>query len=54
MAKSVTVFVGMTARSFFREELGISEIFDKYINNKDVAFRAEKIFLHPKLQTKEV
>ena len=54
MAEAVTVFVGMTKKSFLYEELGAYEIFKEYMNNKKNAYRAEKIFLHPKLQTKQV
>ena len=54
MAESVTVFVGMTKKDFLREKLGVTKIFDEYMKDKKVAFRAEKIFLHPKLQTKKV
>jgi len=49
VTEAVTVFVGMRERSY--QHLGVSEIFNKYINNKEVAFRAKAIFLHPKLQT---
>ena len=54
MADAVTVFVGMTAHSFLKKEVGVYEIFTKYDNNKKFAFKAKKIFLHPKLQTKQV
>ena len=54
MADAVTVFVGMTEKSFLNGNVGVYEIFKKYKNNKKYAFKAEKIFLHPKLQTKEV
>ena len=54
MAEAVTVFVGMTKKSFLAEQLGVYEIFQKYMDDKTVAFKAEKIFLHPKLQTKKV
>ena len=52
MADTVTVFVGMTERSFLKK--GIHEIFNKYMDDKTVAVKAEEIFLHPKLQTKQV
>ena len=54
MADAVTVFVGMTDKSFLKKEVGVYEIFTKYDNNKKFAFKAKKIFLHPKLQTKQV
>ena len=54
MAESVTVFVGMTSERSLKEGLGVKKIFSEYMNDKKVAFRAEKIFLHPKLQTKKV
>ena len=53
MAEAVTVFVGMTAKPFLKK-VGVYEIFTKYENNKKYAFKAKKIFLHPKLQTKQV
>ena len=54
MADAVTVFVGMTDRPFLKKKVGVYEIFTKYENNKKYAFKAKKIFLHPKLQTKQV
>ena len=54
MAEAVTVFVGMTKKSFLTEQLGVYEIFDKYMEDKTFAFKAAQIFLHPKLQTKQV
>ena len=54
MAEAVTVFVGMTHHRFLEEKLGAYEIFKKYMDNEKNAYRAEKIFLHPKLQTKQV
>ena len=50
----MTVFVGMTERSFLKGKKGIFEIFNKYMDDKTVAVKAEEIFLHPKLQTKQV
>ena len=54
MAEAVTVFVGMTKKDFLTKQLGVYEIFHKHMDDKTVAFRAEKIFLHPKLQTQQV
>lgn len=54
MAEAVTVFVGMTKKPFLDTGLGVYEIFHKHMDDKTVAYRAEKIFLHPKLQTKQV
>ena len=48
------VYVGMTKLDFLKEELGAHEIFDKYKDDVNHAFRAKKIFLHPKLQTSKV
>ena len=54
MPEAVSIFVGMTKNSFLMDELGVNEIFREYYNDKTVAFRPEQIFLHPKLQTKQV
>ena len=54
MTEAVTLFVGMTKKSFLMDELGANEIFRKYYNDKTVAFRAEQIFLHPKFQKNQV
>ena len=51
---AVIVYVGMTKLDFLKEELGAHEIFDKYKDDVNHAFRAKKIFLHPKLQTSKV
>ena len=48
------VYVGMTKLDFLKEELGAHEIFNKYKDDVNHAFRAKKIFLHPKLQTSKV
>ena len=45
------VYIGMTKSEFLENELGVYKIFDKYKENDAYAFRAKKIFLHPKLQT---
>ena len=51
---AVIVYVGMTKLDFLKEELGAHEIFNKYKDDVNHAFRAKKIFLHPKLQTSKV
>ena len=48
------VYVGMTKEDFLNKELGAHEIFNKYKDDDKYAFRAKKIFLHPKLQTSKV
>ena len=48
------VYVGMTKEDFLKKELGAHEIFNKYKDDDKYAFRAKKIFLHPKLQTSKV
>ena len=48
------VYVGMTKEDFLKKELGAHEIFNKYKDDTKYAFRAKKIFLHPKLQTSKV
>ena len=48
------VYVGMTKLDFLKEDIGAHEIFNKYKDDAKYAFRAKKIFLHPKLQTSKV
>ena len=51
---AVIVYVGMTKLDFLKEDIGAHEIFNKYKDDTKYAFRAKKIFLHPKLQTSKV
>ena len=51
---AVIVYVGMTRFDFLEEDIGAHEIFNKYKDDVNHAFRAKKIFLHPKLQTSKV
>ena len=48
------VYVGMTKGDFLKKELEAHEIFNKYKDDDNHAFRAKKILLHPKLQTSKV
>ena len=48
------VYVGMTKVEFLEKKLGAHEIFNKHKDDVNHAFRAKKIFLHPKLQTSKV
>ena len=44
----------MTKSEHLTDNLGPLEAFERYANDKKVAFRAKQIFIHPKLGTDPV